>query len=133
MCDNFKEKEIHKFKCIDSDSDIEIIDKQLEFNIEDNMQSSNNQVPPIPSDGYIRLPSKLSFNLFIGWMAHLIVLTAGGVGMYMSIQSEQIRLADKIERIEKSMYTKEEANLRREMFEREVALLKDELRESKKK
>lgn len=116
---------VHKFKHLDTDSDIEVIDKKTELTEEIPIQ--DNIVQP-PNDGYVSLPSKLSFNLFIGWMVHLLVLTGGGVSMYMSIKAEQDRLAEKLTRIEESMYTESEAKLRREMYERDIESLKEEIK-----
>ena len=118
---------IHKFKHLDTDSDIEIIDKKVELTEEIPIEDNINQPQP-PNDCYVSLPSKLSLNLFIGWMVHLLVLTGGGVNMYMSIKSEQARLTEKVTRIEESMYTASEAKLRREMFERDLASLKEEIK-----
>ena len=119
---------IHKFKHLDADSDIEIIDEKVELTEEIPIEDNINQPPHPPNEGYVSLPSKLSFNLFIGWMVHLLVLTGGGVSMYMSIKSEQARLTEKVTRIEESMYTASEAKLRREMFERDIASLKEEIK-----
>ena len=119
---------VHKFKHLDTDSDIEVIDKKTELTEEIPIQDNINQPPQPPNEGYVSLPSKLSFNLFIGWMVHLLVLTGGGVSMYMSIKSEQARLTEKVTRIEESMYTASEAKLRREMFERDIASLKEEIK-----
>lgn len=119
---------IHKFKHLDADSDIEIIDEKVELTEEIPIEDNINQPPHPPNEGYVSLPSKLSFNLFIGWMVHLLVLTGGGVSMYMSIKSEQARLTEKVTRIEESMYTVSEAKLRREMYERDIASLKEEIK-----
>ena len=119
---------VHKFKHLDADSDIEIIDEKVELTEEIPIEDNINQPPHPPNEGYVSLPSKLSFNLFIGWMVHLLVLTGGGVSMYMSIKSEQARLTEKVTRIEESMYTASEAKLRREMFERDIASLKEEIK-----
>lgn len=119
---------IHKFKHLDADSDIEIIDEKVELTEEIPIEDNINQPPQPPNEGYVSLPSKLSFNLFIGWMVHLLVLTGGGVSMYMSIKAEQDRLAEKLTRIEESMYTEHEAKLRREMYERDIESLKEEIK-----
>ena len=119
---------IHKFKHLDADSDIEIIDEKVELTEEIPIEDNINQPPHPPNEGYVSLPSKLSFNLFIGWMVHLLVLTGGGVSMYMSIKSEQARLTEKVTRIEESMYTASEAKLRREMYERDIEALKEEIK-----
>lgn len=119
---------IHKFKHLDADSDIEIIDEKVELTEEIPIEDNINQPPHQPNEGYVSLPGKLSFNLFIGWMVHLLVLTGGGVSMYMSIKSEQARLTEKVTRIEESMYTASEAKLRREMYERDIASIKEEIK-----
>ena len=119
---------VHKFKHLDTDSDIEVIDKKTELTEEIPIEDNINQPPQPPNEGYVSLPSKLSFNLFIGWMVHLLVLTGGGVSMYMSIKAEQDRLSDKVTRIEQSMYTADEAKLRREMYERDIESLKEEIK-----
>lgn len=119
---------VHKFKHLDTDSDIEVIDKKTELTEEIPIQDNINQPPQPPNEGYVSLPSKLSFNLFIGWMVHLLVLTGGGVSMYMSIKAEQDRLTEKLTRIEESMYTEHEAKLRREMYERDIESLKEEIK-----
>lgn len=119
---------IHKFKHLDADSDIEIIDEKVELTEEIPIEDNINQPPHPPNEGYVSLPSKLSFNLFIGWMVHLLVLTGGGVSMYMSIKSEQARLTEKVTRIEESMYTASEAKLRREMYEKDIESLKEEIK-----
>lgn len=116
---------VHKFKHLDTDSDIEIIDEKVELTEEIPIEDNINQPP---NEGYVSLPSKLSFNLFIGWMVHLLVLTGGGVSMYMSIKAEQDRLTEKLTRIEESMYTEHEAKLRREMYERDIESLKEEIK-----
>ena len=120
---------IHKFKHLDADSDIEIIDEKVELTEEIPIEDNINQPPHPPNEGYVSLPSKLSFNLFIGWMVHLLVLTGGGVSMYMSIKSEQARLTEKVTRIEESMYTASEAKLRKEMIDRDIDSLKEEIKE----
>ena len=119
---------VHKFKHLDADSDIEVIDKKIQLIEEIEIEDNINQPPQPPNEGYVSLPSKLSFNLFIGWMVHLLVLTGGGVSMYMSIKSEQSRLTEKVTIIEESMYTASEAKLRREIFERDIAALKEEIK-----
>ena len=119
---------VHKFKHLDTDSDIEVIDKKTELTEEIPIEDNINQPPQPPNEGYVSLPSKLSFNLFIGWMVHLLVLTGGGVSMYMSIKAEQDRLTEKLTRIEESMYTEHEAKLRREMYERDIESLKEEIK-----
>ena len=119
---------VHKFKHLDTDSDIEVIDKKTELTEEIPIEDNINQPPQPPNEGYVSLPSKLSFNLFIGWMVHLLVLTGGGVSMYMSIKAEQDRLTEKLTRIEESMYTASEAKLRREMYERDIESLKEEIK-----
>ena len=48
--------------------------------------------------------------------------------MYMSIKSEQSRVTEKVTRIEESMYTASEAKLRREMYEKDIAFLKEEIK-----
>ena len=120
---------VHKFKHLDADSDIEIIDEKVELTEEIPIEDNINQPPHPPNEGYVSLPSKLSFNLFIGWMVHLLVLTGGGVSMYMSIKSEQARLTEKVTRIEESMYTASEAKLRKEMIDRDIDSLKEEIKE----
>lgn len=120
---------IHKFKHLDADSDIEIIDEKVELTEEIPIEDNINQPPHPPNEGYVSLPSKLSFNLFIGWMVHLLVLTGGGVSMYMSIKSEQAILTEKVTRIEESMYTASEAKLRKEMIDRDIDSLKEEIKE----
>ena len=119
---------VHKFKHLDTDSDIEIIDEKVELTEEIPIEDNINQPPQPPNEGYVSLPSKLSFNLFIGWMVHLLVLTGGGVSMYTSIKAEQDRLTEKLTRIEESMYTEHEAKLRREMYERDIESLKEEIK-----
>ena len=132
----FKENEdfVHKFKHCDVDSDVVVVDKCMdvyegEILIEDNI---NTPQPTPPNEGYVSLPSKLSLNLFIGWMVHLLVLTSGGVSMYMSLKAEQSHLGEKVDRIEAAMYTAEEAKFRREMFEKDIATLKEDLKGEKK-
>ena len=120
---------IHKFKHLDADSDIEIIDEKVELTEEIPIEDNINQPPHPLNEGYVSLPSKLSFNLFIGWMVHLLVLTGGGVSMYMSIKSEQAILTEKVTRIEESMYTASEAKLRKEMIDRDIDSLKEEIKE----
>ena len=119
---------IHKFKHLDADSDVEVIDKKIQLIEEVEIEDNINQPPQPTNEGYVSLPSKLPFNLFIGWMVHLLVLTGGGVSMYMSIKSEQARLTEKVTRIEESMYTASEAKLRREMYERDIESLKEEIK-----
>lgn len=74
----------------------------------------NQQPQQSIGEGYVSLPSKLSFNLFLGWMVHLLVISVGGTSMYTSMKSEQAILNDKVSRIEANMYTVNEANLRLE-------------------
>lgn len=124
---------VHKFKHLDTDSDIEITDEKVELTEEIPIEDNINQPPQPPNEGYVSLPSKLSFSLFIGWMVHLLVLTGGGVSMYMSIKSEQSRLTEKVTRIEESMYTASEAKLRREMYEKDIVSLKEEIKNKGKK
>ena len=119
---------IHKFKHLDADSDVEVIDKKIQLIEEVEIEDNINQPPQPTNEGYVSLPSKLPFNLFIGWMVHLLVITGGGVSMYMSIKSEQSRLTEKVTRIEESMYTASEAKLRREMYERDIESLKEEIK-----
>ena len=122
----------HRFNHRDGEADIEVVSKTTETIIP--IEDSVNQPQPDgqPDNGYISLPSKLSFNLFLGWMAHLIVICVGGTSMYSSMKSQQAILNDKVTRIEANMYTTNEANLRLEMQKAELAVLKEELREKKK-
>lgn len=121
----------HRFNHRDGEAEVEIVSQTTEtiIPIEDsvNQQSQQNS----GGDGYISLPSKLSFNLFLGWMAHLIVISVGGTSMYTSMKSEQAILNDKVSRIESNMYTVNEANLRLEMQKAEIAALKEELKNRK--
>lgn len=118
----------HRFNHRDGEAEIEVVSQTTETIIP--IEDSVNQQPQQNSggDGYISLPSKLSFNLFLGWMAHLIVISVGGTSMYTSMKSEQAILNDKVSRIEANMYTVNEANLRLEMQKAEIASLKEELK-----
>lgn len=118
----------HRFNHRDGEAEIEVVSQTTETIIP--IEDSVNQQPQQNSggDGYISLPSKLSFNLFLGWMAHLIVISVGGTSMYTSMKSEQAILNDKVSRIEANMYTVNEANLRLEMQKAEIAVLKEELK-----
>lgn len=121
----------HRFNHRDGEAEVEIVSQTTETIIP--IEDSVNQQPQQNSggDGYISLPSKLSFNLFLGWMAHLIVISVGGTSMYTSMKSEQAILNDKVSRIEANMYTVNEANLRLEMQKAEIAALKEELKNRK--
>ena len=121
----------HRFNHRDGEAEVEIVSQTTETIIP--IEDSVNQQPQQNSggDGYISLPSKLSFNLFLGWMAHLIVISVGGTSMYTSMKSEQAILNDKVSRIEANMYTVNEANLRLEMQKAEIASLKEELKNRK--
>ena len=118
----------HRFNHRDGEAEIEVVSQTTETIIP--IEDSVNQQPQQNGggDGYISLPSKLSFNLFLGWMAHLIVISVGGTSMYTSMKSEQAILNDKVSRIEANMYTVDEANLRLEMQKAEIAVLKEELK-----
>ena len=118
----------HRFNHRDGEAEIEVVSQTTETIIP--IEDSVNQQPQQNGggDGYISLPSKLSFNLFLGWMAHLIVISVGGTSMYTSMKSEQAILNDKVSRIEANMYTVNEANLRLEMQKAEIASLKEELK-----
>ena len=118
----------HRFNHRDGEAEVEIVSQTTETIIP--IEDSVNQQPQQNGggDGYISLPSKLSFNLFLGWMAHLIVISVGGTSMYTSMKSEQAILNDKVSRIEANMYTINEANLRLEMQKAEIAVLKEELK-----
>ena len=118
----------HRFNHRDGEAEIEVVSQTTETIIP--IEDSVNQQPQQNGggDGYISLPSKLSFNLFLGWMAHLIVISIGGTSMYTSMKSEQAILNDKVSRIEANMYTVNEANLRLEMQKAEIAVLKEELK-----
>lgn len=118
----------HRFNHRDGEAEVEVVSQTTETIIP--IEDSVNQQPQQNSggDGYISLPSKLSFNLFLGWMAHLIVISVGGTSMYTSMKSEQAILNDKVSRIEANMYTVNEANLRLEMQKAEIAVLKEELK-----
>ena len=120
----------HRFNHRDGEAEVEVVSQTTEtiIPIED---SVNQQPQQSGGDGYISLPSKLSFNLFLGWMAHLIVISVGGTSMYTSMKSEQAILNDKVSRIEANMYTVNEANLRLEMQKAEIAALKEELKNKK--
>lgn len=121
----------HRFNHRDGEAEIEVVSQTTETIIP--IEDSVNQQPQQNGggDGYISLPSKLSFNLFLGWMAHLIVISVGGTSMYTSMKSEQAILNDKVSRIEANMYTVNEANLRLEMQKAEIASLKEELKNRK--
>lgn len=121
----------HRFNHRDGEAEIEVVSQTTETIIP--IEDSVNQQPQQNGggDGYISLPSKLSFNLFLGWMAHLIVISVGGTSMYTSMKSEQAILNDKVSRIEANMYTVNEANLRLEMQKAEIAVLKEELKNRK--
>ena len=121
----------HRFNHRDGEAEIEVVSQTTETIIP--IEDSVNQQPQQNSggDGYISLPSKLSFNLFLGWMAHLIVISVGGTSMYTSMKNEQAILNDKVSRIEANMYTVNEANLRLEMQKAEIASLKEELKNRK--
>ena len=118
----------HRFNHRDGEAEVEIVSQTTETIIP--IEDSVNQQPQQNGggDGYISLPSKLSFNLFLGWMAHLIIISIGGTSMYTSMKSEQAILNDKVSRIEANMYTVNEANLRLEMQNAEIAVLKEELK-----
>ena len=121
----------HRFNHRDGEAEIEVVSQTTETIIP--IEDSVNQQPQQNSggDGYISLPSKLSFNLFLGWMAHLIVISVRGTSMYTSMKNEQAILNDKVSRIEANMYTVNEANLRLEMQKAEIAALKEELKNRK--
>ena len=120
----------HRFNHRDGEAEIEVVSQTTETVIP--IEDSVNQPPQNGTDnGYISLPSKLSFNLFLGWMAHLIVSSVGGTSMYSSMKSQQAILNDKVTRIEANMYTTNEANLRLEMQKAEIAALKEELKNKK--
>ena len=120
----------HRFNHRDGEAEIEVVSQTTETVIP--IEDSVNQPPQNGTDnGYISLPSKLSFNLFLGWMVHLLVISVGGTSMYASMKSEQAILNDKVSRIEANMYTVNEANLRLEMQKAEIASLKEELKNKK--
>ena len=124
-----RENCFHRFNHRDGEAEIEIVSQTTETVIP--IEDSVNQQPTGQDSGYISLPSKLSFNLFLGWMAHLIVISVGGTSMYSSMKSEQAILNDKVSRIEANMYTVSEANLRLEMQKAEINALKEELKNRK--
>lgn len=112
----------HRFSHSDGEAEVEIVSTKREvIPIQDSVNSQ-------PEEGSIILPSKLSFNLFVGWVAHLIVFTVAGTTMYNSMKTDQIILNEKVSRIESNMYTVKEANLRLEMQKAEITALQDELR-----
>ena len=120
----------HRFNHRDGEAEIEVVSQTTEtvIPIED---SVNQQPQQSIGEGYVSLPSKLSFNLFLGWMVHLLVISVGGTSMYTSMKSEQAILNDKVSRIEANMYTVNEANLRLEMQKAEIAALKEELKKNR--
>ena len=120
----------HRFNHRDGEAEIEVVSETTEtiIPIED---SVNQQPQQSIGEGYVSLPSKLSFNLFLGWMVHLLVISVGGTSMYTSMKSEQAILNDKVSRIEANMYTVNEANLRLEMQKAEIAALKEELEKNR--
>ena len=120
----------HRFNHRDGEAEIEVVSETTEtiIPIED---SVNQQPQQSIGEGYVSLPSKLSFNLFLGWMVHLLVISVGGTSMYTSMKSEQAILNDKVSRIEANMYTVNEANLRLEMQKAEIAALKEELKKNR--
>ena len=120
----------HRFNHRDGEAEIEVVSETTEtiIPIED---SVNQQPQQSVGEGYVSLPSKLSFNLFLGWMVHLLVISVGGTSMYTSMKSEQAILNDKVSRIEANMYTVNEANLRLEMQKAEIAALKEELEKNR--
>lgn len=123
-----RESCFHRFNHRDGDAEIEVVGQKTETIVP--IEDSVNPIQPNPVDsGYISLPNRLSFNLFVGWMAHLVVISIGGTSMYTSMKSEQAILNDKVSRIEATMYTIGEANLRLEMQKAEIASLKEELKE----
>ena len=120
----------HRFNHRDGEAEIEVVSQTTETVIP--IEDSVNQPPQNGTDnGYISLPSKLSFNLFLGWMVHLLVISVGGTSMYTSMKSEQAILNDKVSRIEANMYTVNEANLRLEMQKAEIAALKEEFKKNR--
>lgn len=120
----------HRFNHRDGEAEIEVVSETTEtiIPIED---SVNQQPQQSIGEGYVSLPSKLSFNLFLGWMVHLLVISVGGTSMYSSMKSQQAILNDKVSRIEANMYTVNEANLRLEMQKAEIAALKEELKKNR--
>lgn len=120
----------HRFNHRDGEAEIEVVSQTTEtvIPIED---SVNQQPQQSIGEGYVSLPSKLSFNLFLGWMVHLLVISVGGTSMYTSMKSEQAILNEKVSRIEANMYTVNEANLRLEMQKAEIAALKEELKKNR--
>ena len=117
----------HRFNHRDGEAEVEVVSQTTETIIPSE-HAAKHQPEQNGGDGYISWPSKISFNLFVGWMAHLIIISIGGTSMYTSMKSEQAILNDKISRIEANMYTVNEANLRLEMQKAEIAVLKEELK-----
>ena len=112
----------HRFSHQDGEAEVEIVSTKREvIPIEDSVNTQ-------PEDGTIILPSRLSFNLLIGWVVHLVVFTVAGTSMYTSMKTEQMMLNEKVTRIEANMYTVKEANLRLEMQKAEITALQEELR-----
>lgn len=117
----------HRFSHQDGEAEVEIVSTKREvIPIEDSVNTQ-------PEEGSIILPSKLSFNLLIGWVVHLVVFTIAGTSMYTSMKTEQMMLNEKVSRIEANMYTKQEANLRLEMQKAEYAVLQEEVKKRKGK
>ncbi len=118
----------HRFSHADREAEVEIVSTKREIiPIEDSVS------PQPTEEGSIILPSKLSFNIFIGWVAHLVVITVAGTTMYNSMKTDQLILNEKVSRIEANMYTKQEANLRLEMQKAEYAVLQEEVKKRKGK
>ena len=112
----------HRFSHQDGEAEVEIVSTKREvIPIEDSVNTQ-------PEEGSIILPSKLSFNLLIGWVVHLVVFTVAGTSMYTSMKTEQMMPNEKVTRIEANMYTVKEANLRLEMQKAEITALQEELR-----
>ena len=112
----------HRFSHQDGEAEVEIVSTKREvIPIEDSVNTQ-------PEEGSIILPSKLSFNLLIGWVVHLVVFTVAGTSMYTSMKTEQMMLNEKVTRIEANMYTVKEANLRLKIKKAEITALQEELR-----
>lgn len=100
------------------------VSKQPLIKIKDSTSNEN-------KSGYVSLPDRIPISLFIGWIIQFVVLIVGGTSMYHNIKSNQEYLQKQVTaletKIEKDMYTRQEASNSKELAKMEIEKLRIEI------
>lgn len=84
------------------------------------------------STGYLALPDKLPLSIVIGWLVQFTAMIIGGTLIYSEMKTELMlqkkEIASLQSVIDQKMYTRQEADLRAEVFKSELEKIKAEAR-----